>query len=219
MALRASSTSSILLISKKSHFLTLLLAVYYNYHGPSHYFTLLLQGAPGEGDKEIFTQAAFALGQPIYTVNERVSALGKPIEGGIASSAMAQSDPIEDYRLTRENKWRVKDPAVAPAPRVFFVHASYPKFDPDDNVFGYKWNEWNAGRVWVVGEETIRRFGYDAEKAEWEEMKCVACNFELTFRAWNNRRDVCNKLRHHWEAVFEGLNDDGLIFTDDPASS
>jgi alpha 1,2-mannosyltransferase len=215
MTLRASSTSSVFLLSKRTHFLTTLLAAYYSQYGPSHYFTLLRQGAPGEGNNELFTQAALAAGEPLFTVSERVGPLGKPIEAGISSSAMAQSDPIEDFRLTHEeDKWRVKDPAVAKAPRIAFIHASWPKFSPEDGVFGYEWNTGKQDRMWVVGEETIKRFGYDVERIYLEEVKWVACNFDLTFRAWNNRPSVCNELQQRWSSLFEGARD-GLKFTDE----
>ncbi|OAX78153.1 hypothetical protein ACJ72_07540 [Emergomyces africanus] len=55
---RASSSGRQLLISKKTHEKTLLLASYYNYYGPMHYYRLFSQGGPGEGDKESFLAAA-----------------------------------------------------------------------------------------------------------------------------------------------------------------
>ena len=46
---RASTESGVLLVSKKSHAATLVLAAYYNYFGPGCYYPLLSQDAQGEG--------------------------------------------------------------------------------------------------------------------------------------------------------------------------
>ncbi|KAJ5946799.1 hypothetical protein N7454_003638 [Penicillium verhagenii] len=167
---RQSSETGVFLVSKKTHFLPLLLAAYYNYYGPSHYFRLLSQGGPGEGDKETFLQAATAMGAPFYAVSERVQAIGHQLGEKLAGSAMAQSDPREDYALTSQDKWRTKDPNVAPPPHVFFIHANYPKFNPGDNVFGTGWEttptlkeDGSDGRAWTAPLDTIQRFGYDIE--------------------------------------------------------
>jgi alpha 1,2-mannosyltransferase len=223
MTLRASSETGVFLVSKKTHFFTLLLAAYYNFYGPSHYFMLLSQGAPGEGDKETFIQAASALGESFYTVSERVQAIGHVKEGGgISGSAMVQSDPITDYRLTSEGKWRVKDPSVANPPPICFIHANYPKFNPGDNVFGNKWEtsptlnaDGSHGRAWVVPAETIRAFGYDVEKAYWEEIMWVSCNFERSFKSWRGKSGICDEVQDYWNHVFEQPHDDDPKFTAD----
>ena len=211
MDARASSETGVFLVSKQSHFLPLLLAAYYNYYGPSHYFMLLSQGAPGEGDKETFIQAASAVGKDFYTVSEEVQPIGHPKRtGGISGSAMVQSDPIEDFRLTSHGKWRVKDSSVAKPPRVFFVHAHYPKFNPADKLFGHQWEtaptvkpDGSDGRAWTVANETLQRFGYDAEKAYWEEIKWVTCHLEHDFESWKDVSGVCDRVKEYWHNVFE----------------
>ncbi|EEA28817.1 mannosyltransferase [Talaromyces marneffei ATCC 18224] len=216
MTLRAATKTGVFLTSKKTHFLTLLLAAYYNYHGPSHYFSLLLQGAPGQGDKEAFIQAALALKEPVYPVSERVSALSHTTEGGdLVISAVAQADPIEDHQLTKEGIWRVKEPETGKAPRVFFIHAAHPKFDAADNIFGFRWDgapDFIPGRIWTADTGTIQRFGYDAERAYWEEVKWVACNYENYFRAWGSKHGVCETIQGRWRSLFQAPSDDGLKF-------
>jgi alpha 1,2-mannosyltransferase len=218
MTLRAATKTGVFLISKKTHFLALLLAAYYNYHGPSHYFSLLLQGAPGQGDKEAFIQAASALKEPIYPVSERVSALGHITEGGdLVVSAVAQADPIEDYQLTKEGIWRVKEPEAGKPPRVFFIHASHPKFDAADNIFGFRWDgapDFIPGRIWAADTDAVQRFGYDAERAYWEEVKWVACNYENFFRAWGAKHGVCENIQGRWRDLFQTPSEDGLKFSD-----
>lgn len=221
MSARQSSETGVLMVSKKSHLVTLLLAAYYNYYGPSHYFRLLSQGGPGEGDKETFLQAASAVGEPFYAVSERVAAIGHPKTGedGISGSAMAQSDPIHDYVLTSQDKWRVQDPAVAEPPRVFFIHAHYPKFNPAENVFGMKWEttptlrpDGTDGRAWTTPEDTLLRFGYDAEKAYWEEIKWVSCNPEIQFRTWDDKPKICARVENYWQNVFAEPHQDDPKF-------
>ncbi|KAJ9403103.1 CAZyme family GT71 [Paecilomyces variotii] len=222
MDLRASSETGVFLVSKQSHLSSLLLAAYYNFYGPSHYFTLLSQGAPGEGDKETFIHAASALGQSFYTVSEPVRPIGHPkADGKVSGSAMVQADPVEDFKLTSQDKWRVKDPSVAKAPRVFFIHAHYPKFNPGENLFGDKWetaptlgSNGEDSRAWTVPKETLTRFGHDAEKAYWEEIKWTSCQLERKFGSWKRKSGICNRVREYWEHVFETHNANDPIFVD-----
>ncbi|OJJ51044.1 hypothetical protein ASPZODRAFT_127040 [Penicilliopsis zonata CBS 506.65] len=211
MTLRQASETGAFLVSKKSHFTTLLLAAYYNYYGPTHYFRLLSQGAPGEGDKETFINAASALSQPFYTVSERVQAIGhaKP-DGSLSGSAMMQSDPQQDYARTSQDLWRVKNESVTDAPRAFFIHAHYPKFNPAENVFGYKWettptlnSDGSLTRAWTAPEKAIQRFGYDAERAYWEEIMWVACNLQEKIQSWSEDEKVCERVQKYWKAVFD----------------
>jgi alpha 1,2-mannosyltransferase len=222
MSERQSSETGVFLVSKKTHYLTMLLAAYYNYYGPSHYFRLLSQGAPGEGDKETFLQAATAVGEPFYTVSERVQAIGHAKPDGFSGSAMAQSDPIGDYALTSQGKWRVQDPSVDKPPRVFFVHANYPKFNPAENVFGAKWEtaptlrpDGTEGRAWTAPEDVLRRFGLDIEKAYWEEIKWISCNPEIEFKTWETKTEVCEKVESYWNTVFAEPHDDDPKFVEE----
>ncbi|EPS32421.1 putative alpha-mannosyltransferase [Penicillium oxalicum 114-2] len=222
MTARQSSETGVFLVSKKTHLLPLMLAAYYNFYGPSHYFRLLTQGGPGEGDKETFLHAAMALGAPFYTVSERVQAIGHQNGDKLSGSAMAQTDPREDLALTKQDKWRVKDSSVAPAPRLFFVHANYPKFNPGDNVFGLGWEttptikaDGSDSRAWTAPPDTLRRFGYDAEKAYWEEIKWVTCNLENVFESWKHKAGLCDKVEDYWKNVFAEPHDDDPTFTQD----
>ncbi|CAI7585085.1 unnamed protein product [Penicillium glandicola] len=220
MAARQSSETGVFLVSKKTHSLALLLAAYYNFYGPSHYFRLLSQGGPGEGDKETFIQAASAVGAPFYTVSERVQAIGHAKANGLSGSAMAQSDPREDFALIQQNKWRVKDESVAPAPHIFFIHANYPKFNPGDRIFGMGWEttptlkeDGSDGRAWTAPPNTIKRFGYDIEKAYWEEIKWVSCHLETAFKTWETKVGLCQRVEEYWSHVFAEPHDDDPKFS------
>ncbi|KKK15540.1 hypothetical protein P175DRAFT_0498692 [Aspergillus ochraceoroseus IBT 24754] len=219
---RQTTEAGVFLISKRTHFRTLLLAAYYNYYGPSYYFRLLSQGGPGEGDKETFLQAAYAVDEPFYAVSESVQAIGhSKLEGGISGSAMAQSDPIEDHALTTQGLFRVLDPDVANAPRIFFIHANYPKFNPGGNVWGQKWEttptvgpNGEDSRAWLVPEDVIGRFGYDVERAYWEELRSISCDPDLIFQTWGSKVDICDKTERYWANVFAEPHDNDPQFPD-----
>ncbi|KAJ5492151.1 Alpha-mannosyltransferase [Penicillium expansum] len=199
MAARQSSETGAFLVSKKTHSLALLLAA---------------------ETKKPFIQAASAVGAPFYTVSERVQAIGHANADGLSGSAMAQSDPREDFALIQQDKWRVKDESVAPAPHIFFIHANYPKFNPGDRIFGMGWEttptlkkDGSDGRAWTAPPDTIRRFGYDVEKAYWEEIKWVSCTLETAFKTWENKVDLCKRVEEYWGHVFAEPHDDDPKFT------
>ncbi|MCJ1257328.1 hypothetical protein MMC24_005153 [Lignoscripta atroalba] len=204
--LRASSETGEILLSKKSHFQSLLLASYYNYYGPSHYYMLLSQGAPGEGDKETFLAAATALDQPFYATSEKVRPIGHAKQdGGVAGSAMVQYDPMEDYNLTKQGLWRVKNSTVADSPRPFFVHANFPKFNPVtifDEGGPTRHPNGTYRRAWTDNEETIKGFGFDLERQFWEEIKWTACELEDKFRSWEKSHGICENVMNYWNNVF-----------------
>ncbi|GMG39467.1 unnamed protein product [Ambrosiozyma monospora] len=89
-----------LIINKREHFKTLLLALYYNFDGPQGYHPLLSQGGAGEGDKETIVLAAHFLKKPYYQVFKRPTKLyGTFIKeaGWFADTTILQVDPITDY--------------------------------------------------------------------------------------------------------------------------
>lgn len=209
MDLRQSTESGEFFISKKTHSNTLLLATYYNYWGPSHYWPLLSQGAAGEGDKETFLAAAMAVNEPFYQVSESICALGHRTEGGMAGSAMAQFNPIQDYALTSRGKWRVRGDK-APAPDVFFIHANFPKFNPATVFEGHEVNptfsdDGSYTRAWTIPDEVIDKFNakVDVEKAFWKEILWTACELESKFVSWEEYVGICDGVKDYWRNVFE----------------
>lgn len=204
--LRASSEAGEILLSKKTHPLTLLLAAYYNYYGPALYYPLLSQGGPGEGDKETFLAAALATHTLAYAVSEPVLAIGHTQDGAFAGSAMVQHDPEEDYRLTQSGLWRTRNASAAAPPKPFFLHVNHPKFDPaqvfDDREL-LEFANGTARRTWTDGEETMDAFGGDVEKWFWEEIKGVSCELEGKVQDWVGVKDVCWKAERRWRALFE----------------
>ncbi|KAJ5375492.1 Alpha-mannosyltransferase [Penicillium concentricum] len=208
MDLRQSTESGEVLVSKRSHLRSLLLTTYYNYHGPSHYYPLLSQGAAGEGDKETFVAAATAMHESFYQVSESICALGHGINGGIAGSAMAQFDPVQDFALTNRGIWRVKG-NEAPAPPVFFIHANFPKFNPATVFEPHEVNpaftdEGTYTRAWTLPVDVVRGFNsnVDVEKGFWEEILWTACKLEDKFQSWVMYEGICDGVKDYWHTVF-----------------
>ncbi|KAE8158106.1 mannosyltransferase putative-domain-containing protein [Aspergillus tamarii] len=217
---RQATEAGIMLVSKPMHTRSLLLAAYYNYYGPNYYYSLLGQGAPGAGDKDTFLHAATALNQSFYAVSETVVDLGNvtPWNSQVATNAgYVQADPIQDYNLTSQGQWRVRDPSVAKPPRVFFIHAGAPEFNPGKELLGPKLRgfDGNPTRLWTYPPEAMRRLGYDAEQRFWEETMSVACTMETVFETWKSKSGLCDGVRAHWSAVFQNPNLEVPTFTDD----
>lgn len=208
MNLRQSTESGEILLSKKRHLRSLLLCTYYNFHGPSHYYPLLSQGAAGEGDKETFLAAAMATGEPFYQVSESICALGHGTKGGLAGSAMAQFDPIQDFALTKRGVWRVRG-HQAPAPDVFFIHANFPKFNPATIFEHHEVNpaftdEGEYTRAWTTPEDVVAGFSKkgDVERLFWREILWTACELEDRFESWAGYQGICEGVRDYWRVVF-----------------
>lgn len=195
--LRASTESGQLFVSKRSHSAALLVTAYYNYYGPSHYYPLLTQGGPGEGDKETFIAGAAAVGAPFYQIVEPVSILGYMEHGELHGVAMLQHDPMDDFN-------------GAPRPRPFAVHANFPKMDPND-LFGSDSpviDSWTGKHHRLWGNDSVKTFGKDVEREMWEEIRHVACNLGGIFSQWkatqahSTSKGTCEQVEDHMDIIF-----------------
>ena len=206
MNLRQSTESGELLLAKRTHSKSLLLATYYNYYG-KQYYPLFSQGAPGEGDKETFVAAASALGEPFYQTSEPVRPIGhsRQSDEKFTGTAMVQYDPIEDHRLTSQDMWRVKDEKAAKAPRPFFLHCNFPRYNPVD-VFDHpehtKAQNGSYQRTWTGGESILESFDYDIEKDMWEEVRWVSCELEHSFKSMKGVDSICAKATAYYEGMY-----------------
>lgn len=204
LSIRQSTESGELLLNKKTHSKSLLLATYYNYYG-EHYYTLFSQGAAGEGDKETFIAAAYALNETFYQVVEPVRAIGHATSKGWMGSAMVQFDPNQDYGLTEKNFYRNKDKDAAGPIRPFFLHVNVPRLNPA-KIFDHEEHTKNVKgeqqRIWQ-GEAVIKAmFNRDIEKDLWEEVRWVGCALEHKFETWKSKDGTCDKASKHYEGVF-----------------
>ncbi|OBA25700.1 nucleotide-diphospho-sugar transferase [Hanseniaspora valbyensis NRRL Y-1626] len=100
-----SSETGQLMISKRHHWKTLLLSLYYNVHGPNLFYHLLSQYAAGQGDKDTFIAAAHVLDLPYYQVLSVPSLDGyheQGENGGYRGVAYYQKDFREDYLVQKK---------------------------------------------------------------------------------------------------------------------
>ncbi|RCK59144.1 Alpha-1,2-mannosyltransferase MNN21 [Candida viswanathii] len=207
------SESGQLLISKKTHLKPLLLALYYNLYGPSHYYPLFSQGSDGEGDKETFLAATVTLGKKFYQVSKFLVSLGHfKTEGGeFEGCGMGQHDPAEDLeyiKLQRDyakipeedtqarTNFKLQNPVFANGPKILFVHANFPKLNPwklkqDKEIFS------KAGeRLRLYGPGMTKRIGYDFEWFQWESMKLLLCIYDVKLEAFKDidRMELCDEI-------------------------
>nr|POF04185.1 alpha-1,2-mannosyltransferase mnn21 [Quercus suber] len=209
-----------MMYSKSKHELGLLLAVYYNYHGPDFYYSLQSQGAPGEGDKETYLWSAIATNGSFYTVKQPVKPLGYYTrEGEWRGSAMVQFDPEQDLASTlRSEDLKARDDrqerVVVPYPRPIFLHVNTPKIDPgqifippDYKSFGRITpvfdSDGSVRRIWQESaEQAVDFFGTDIEDDMWDEVKAIACQYEHVLTSWRDKQDICLNATLYHDAVF-----------------
>ena len=218
---RATTESGQLLVSKKTHIQALLVAAYYNYYGPSHYYALFCQGNAGKGDKDTFIPAAKVVNLPFYATSEPLCGVGhyKTEPGKLYIFAMIQHDPIQDYELIRKGIWRVKDPSVVTRPRPLFLHANTPKWNPK-NVFDHSgaydltrniWGDQSA--AFADPEDIVVKNIPGVERQMWEEVRWVACELEDSFvdKEWRETANKCAKANQYFDAVLEPKPSNGTV--------
>ncbi|KAI9824867.1 MAG: hypothetical protein M1832_001472 [Thelocarpon impressellum] len=188
---RASTESAQLLIDKDRHGATLLLTTYYNHYG-LQYYELLSQGARGQGDKETFPAAATALGLPFYQVEQPALAVGHGWAEGHAWDAIVQHHPQEDFD-SRHHEDII--------PRPFFFHNRGIKADASSLVAAMLRFR---TRMWYGAEEMEARFGFDVERAVWDEVLLTACELAREFPAMRNDPGLCGRARMTAECLFAG---------------
>ncbi|KEQ63376.1 nucleotide-diphospho-sugar transferase, partial [Aureobasidium melanogenum CBS 110374] len=176
---KSSSEAGQLLINKRKHLKTLLLANYYNIYGPDFYYPLLSQGALGQGDKETFMAAAMVLNSSYYRVKTGVKSLERNTGYEDKGSAMVQFSPSDD--LNRQ------DGDKSTKLRAAFVHANTPKMnaghlvDEGDLVSIV---DQKPLRLWGSRDEQIETFGLDLEKTIWELIVQNGCELADVIREW-----------------------------------
>ncbi|KAK4692924.1 alpha 1,2-mannosyltransferase, partial [Lecanoromycetidae sp. Uapishka_2] len=204
-----SSESGQLVLSKKKHLSSLLLAAYYNVYGPDYYYPMMSQGAVGQGDKETFLAAAVVTGNPFYRVKEKVGTIGyfdhsSQFHGG----AMVQWHAADEYS-TRN----ITDASKKTKPRPFFLHANVPKMNVarllDENGIYMEGTEERI-RIWGKEESTRAMFGYDVERFVWNEMRELACQLQDTMKDFHGRWQVCRRAQEHYREMFEPKTGGGV---------
>ena len=193
-----SSEAGQLLVDKRKHIKTLLLAAYYNIWGPGWYYAMLSQGALGQGDKNTFETAAVVLNLPYYRVKTPVKSLGRKTGNVFKGSAMVQFHPTDDFAkyVGSVNK------TVRPA----FMHANTPKMNPghlaDEGDLQDEITKKHL-RLWGTKQDQDWLFGMDIEKSTFKVVVDVGCELAKVVREWKSRWRVCSRLKQHFKETFE----------------
>lgn len=211
---RASSESGQIFLNKATHSSVLLLARYYGLY-KYHYIRLLSQDPTDEGDKETFLRAAQAMKQPFYQVSEPPDRVGYRCNKSQKPIASGQHHPTDDHYLTNLTISR-GNPSIdilndAPPPRTLFIHSNLPKLDPAVYMSWHHAESWPdlqycntiAHRMWGPRSLTTLKYGWDVEKAVWDQMRWVACETVELQTHWFRPNpkmsnatitDVCNRF-------------------------
>jgi alpha 1,2-mannosyltransferase len=207
---RASTEAGQLLVSKKKHWKTLLLASYYNYFGPTHYYFLFCQSGVGCGDKDTFLPAAEALGLPFYDVKMPTEAVGHrkyaKAEDNIHRFALIQYDPIQDQAAS---KLKLNDAAASQGIRPFFLHMGTPKWDAyhvHDHVSAYDFTLDTQKKKAAAFRDppSAARKIQGVERMVWEETLWTACNLEDIIGYWEGKRGhICENNNRYFEELLD----------------
>lgn len=195
---KASSEAGQLLVNKRTHLKTVLLAAYYNIYGPDFYYPLLSQGALGHGDKETFMAAAIVLGSPYYRVKKGVSTVGRNNGRELKGSGMVQYNPAQDFERASEENSNI-------VVRRAFVHANTPKMNAGHLVDEGDLEKVDKnGRLRLWGSEEVQKalFGHDLEKTVWELLVQDGCQLADSIGEWRGRERLCERLEEHFSLVF-----------------
>ena len=198
---RAASEAGQLLLSKSKHASTLLLILYYNYYGPSHYYKLLSQSpavdGEGETDKETYLAAATTLNASFHAVTTNVEPLGytQVHDNRFKRAGMVQHNPSDDH-----GKHVLHDPAIQTV-RPSFLHANTYKMDASamHDVFNV---EIRSQRMWGPTKDMVARFGRDVEKQVWAETLYTGCHLEHAVGAWANKTHVCKQIGRVYKFLY-----------------
>ena len=201
---KSSSEAGQLLINKKTHLKTLLLAIYYNAFGPDFFYPLLSQGVMGQGDKETFMAAALILDEPYYRVKTNVASVGRHIAGVYKGTGMVQHHPGDDmlYAGKGTEEPSTEKPHIRTIPPAF-LHSNTPKMNAGHLVDeGDLFDGDKRLRLWGSPEGQEKQFGYDVEKVVWQLLVETGCELEHIMEEWKHRERLCGRLKDHWREVF-----------------
>lgn len=197
-----SSEAGQLLVDKRKHIKTLLLATYYNVWGPGYYYPLLSQGALGQGDKNTFETATIVLGTPYYRLKTPVKSLGRRTGYDLKGSGMVQFHPADDYAKF----FRTTEFSGNKTVRAAFMHANTPKMNPGHLVDEGDLQDIVSKkhlRLWGSLEDQQNLFGTDLEKSTFQVVVDVGCELATVVKEWKHRWRICSKLKSHFKATFE----------------
>lgn len=148
-----------MVFSKREHFRSLYLSLYYNVFGATHYWRMFYQGSPGDGDRDTFVPALHVFNEPYHVVDRATWLAGFNEKGGrFQETTIVQYDPVtsagflrewkrflqkknQDMRLTFDQNndatrnllkafQEERGDEMPPLPEVMFLHVHRPKINP-----------------------------------------------------------------------------------------
>lgn len=165
-----SSESGMILINKRKQLKTLLFASYLNLYGTDYFYPLITQGGPGEGDKDTFLAAAYAMKGPSYQVRSRMQFIGYWINGEFNSKSLAQCDPMTDNERDTAANGKTGVYSRTDCHLPLFFHMSFPKYLLDTIS-----NEIKRNDKEIVLYEVLQDYGYIFELRFWETFTQLIC--------------------------------------------
>lgn len=139
--------------SKRAHFRSFMLALYYNIYGPAYYYRLLFQGAPGDGDRETFVPALHLFQEPYHVVGHDTWLAGYQEKNGdyFQETTIVQYDPTQSLAFFADwEKWLVLkklDPRMWPYQSNPFTHKLYDEFKKENTRKVKKTSKGKDGKV------------------------------------------------------------------------
>ncbi|KAH3670496.1 hypothetical protein OGAPHI_001011 [Ogataea philodendri] len=185
-----SNDSGEMMINKKTHWKTLLLALYYNLYGDGYYYPLLTQ-SNSAGEKETFAAAATALKTPYYQTRTPTEANGFWYNDDFRGVGMLQFDPTVDFyslnsfkekyetnpdKLTEEELAKYLSDSPERKSALFFK-VNYPRLLPIELIKDSFIVKENGDRIRMFGDN--ERFRSDLEVTLWRIMVDYICYSEL----------------------------------------
>ena len=173
----------------------LCLTAYYNYYGPTHYYTLISQGWAGWGDKDTFPVALRSLQQDYYMVPHKLKTLF--VNGTDHGIGMLQADPTNTEKFqpmflhSNIIKWSIRDflcikcdKDKEPVLKSFLEKsdsAINPHLKDHERIFN--------------GDD-MQAMGIDPEPLIWKSMEHTACR-----SVWKDE-ELCTRTRKHMAETF-----------------
>ena len=210
-----SAESGQLYWNKERHWKSLLLATYYNYHGPNFYYSLLNSGWAGWGDKDTFPTALKALKEDYYMSPHGVLTIF--LTETATGIGLIRADPRNDKEnlpmLLHANwiKWSTRDMNCVACPPIWPKIKTYDKNNPPaippyksfledthsgaDHVRRLSAALRQSQRV--INPDIFQTSGLDPELMLWKAMEYTACRS----KAWYDQQQ-CGQARLHMAKTF-----------------
>lgn len=197
-----------MLISKRHHFKTMFLALWYHKDGPMGFYPLLSQGAVGEqSGKECFVAASNALNKKNYQVFKKPDKVyGYMYHGEISDSGLIQYDPVVDFdhvQTVQQHNLGGEDYSYTSAvtdliqiehAKPLFYHINKHHMFPDRMLElgalftgNRKQHVRNMGGDWP-------RFNFDLEKFIWQHINSDICVQGLGVLPEKTKEHLCGEF-------------------------